>query len=718
MGKTIGSIFKFGSIAFLGIVTGGIGLGLAGGLTLGASFAGVAGALGVSTGALLGGIAVGVSSLSQVVSSRSAKPEATETAIKSPTPARVSGYGRSRLYGAYVLYTTAARTGTACEAYALHDGRIDGYERYYLGDKPVTTTTGIVPAQEDGMYGHSSVNIDSRLGLETETAYSQLIADLPGTWTAEHRGDGVATGMVQWYSVKTQDYVEVYPNGQPPLSVSARWQLVFDWRDGAQNVANPDTWGWSENPILHLAHYLLVRNSKDWATHFVPTLAYWTAAADDCDIQMALNGVQAVLTEPAEADGDHTLVLSTVNGLTPGMTVMISATGDTSLSETRIVQSVAGNIVTLTVEIANKHPAGSAVTWLSDGASPASEARYRGCVAHKHTDEHKGVIANLIGCFDGWMSPRADGALIVYSGRYYAPTVEIGPDQVIAYSLQDGLGEEDAVNQLAITYVSENHDFNTVDTDVWENAVDVAARGKVLAGSLQNQVPSASQARRLGKRFMAQANAPKRGQVSTNAGGRIAIGQRYVRLRLVDAGDEFLYAPVEITKLVRNLANGGVTFDWILADPNIDAWNASTEEGNPAPIGNPVEVEPLTAPIVSAAIFFGSDNSGTGTAGARIRITATGPDRADLTWFARWRVIGSASWNEQEYNDTDPGASVVLETGFVPVGAAVEVQVAYQVGDGRLSPYSDPPFTVPTGSITGDEDTITADATSITADRT
>lgn len=636
------------------------------------------------------------------------KPPATETAVKSPRPPRVSAYGRCRLFPAYVLFTTASN-GDACDAYAIHDGRIDGYERYYLGDKIVATSTGVVAALPDGMYGHSTVAIDSRLGLATETAFARLITNLPDTWTADHRGDGVATACVTWKSARTKDYQEIYPNGQPALSVASRWQRVFDWRDETQSVDDPDTWKWSENACLHTAHYKLVREKAKWLAseafpsgaaltaawdrYFAPAIDYWTAAADDCDLTIPLKGIQTILTAPFN-NGHITMHLDSVAGLTAGMTVVISSTGDTSLTETRTVVSISGLSVVVGT-ITNDHPQGSQVSWASDPDSPATEPRYRSCVAHQHTDPHKGVVANLLACFDGWMAPRSDGALIVYSGRYYEPTVMIGPDQIVSYSIEDGIAEESAVNQISVTYISGNHDYAQVDTDSWEDDDDIDSRGKILATSINNQVPSFSQARRLAKRSMAEIMSPKRGTTTTNALGRIAIGQRYVRQVIIEADMEFMDAVVQITKLSRNLASGGVTYEWLIADPNIDEWNPATEEGNPAPVGNKVALAPLAEPVITAAVanFTSSTDQGTGT---RIDITAMGPDRTDLTWFARWRVVGAAVWNESLYSDTDPGTSVSLQTGFVPIVAAIEVEVAYETGDGRISPYSAPPTDVDT----------------------
>lgn len=650
------------------------------------------------------------------------KPPQTETALKEPRPARVSGYGLGRHYMAYALYVTDAN-GVAIDVGAHHDGRANAIRRYYLGDtKIVVLPDGRVQAGEAGQFGEDSdiVKVFTRMGEATETAYSEVIARIPDQWTEDHRGDGVVTGCVITHPTKTKYYQMIFPTGGPnqmPLSLVLERQLCFDWRDPAQNPDDPLTWTYTENAILHLAHYELVRDNKDWATHFLPTLAYWTAAANDCDLAIPLKGVQTIMAAAADS-ADDAIIVTTVNGLEVGMSVVISATGDTSLTETRTVASITSLTIHFTANLSNSHPVGSQVTWASDSGSPATEPRYRSCVAHKHTDPHKGVIANLLSCCDGWMAPRADGALVVYSGHYYVPTVTVGPDQIVSYSLQDGIEEESAVNQLAVTYISENHDFNVVDTDTWEDTDDITSRGKVLADNLSNQVRTHSQARRLAKRAISKVMAPYRGVCTTNSGGRIVLGQRYVRLLLIDAGTIFLDAPVEITKLTRNLKTGGITFEWIAADPNIDAWSPATEEGEPAPVGNRVAPLPLAAPVVVTAIFFGTDDIGTGTAGARIRITVTAADRPDLTWFARWRTTGAPTWNEQQYSDIDAGPSVVLETAFVPVGSDVEVEVAYQVGDGRVSAWSSPATPVDTGSITADSTLITADSISITADRT
>lgn len=693
MSKVVGSILKiwFGINALVvGAVTGNFGL--------------------IATG--LGLLSSGIGGLVQPHQ----KPNLTETALKSPTPPRVSGYGLGRHYMAFALYVTN-KDGVAIDVGALHDGKVNAITGYYLGDtKIVLLSDGSVKAGEAGQFGELSdiVKIYTRLGLETETAFSQVIAKVPDQWTSGHRGDGVCTACVLTNPTKAKNFQMIFPTGGPnnmPLSMVMERQLVFDWRDTSQSVTDRSTWKYSENAILHLAHYELVRDNKDWATHFVPTLAYWTAAANVCDEDVPLKGVQAIMAEKADAGSGH-ITVNSANGLATGMTIVISATGNTSLTETRTVTTITtsslGTVLGLSSNLANDHPSGSQVVWSSSEGSPATEKRYRSCLAHQHTDEHKSVVSALLACCDGWMAPRSDGALMVYAGHYYNPTVTIGPDQIVAYSLQDGVEEESAINSVSVTYVSANHDFNVVDTDPWVDEDDITARGKILSTQLANQVPTHSQARRLAKAAVARTNAAKRGTCTTNSTGKIVLGQRFVRLQLIDAGTTFLDAVVEIQAPVkRNPITGGISFSWVLADPNAWEWNPATEEGDPAPVGNRLAPSPLDAPEITSAIADFSTVSDDGT-GVRVTINATGPDRTDLTWYARWRVVGDPSWNEAQYSDVDPGTAVTLQTGFVPAAHTVETEVAYQVGDGRLSPFSSPATEVGTATDTTAPDTASA----------
>lgn len=537
------------------------------------------------------------------------KPEQQERAIKMTMPPRISAYGTVRLYGAYILFVTD-EDGFAVDVWAFHDGKLSAIQRIYLGDKQVTLNGGgFVLPTDDGEFGNGdTIQIGTRLGLPTETAFAEVIARLPGIWTEDHRGDGIATGCQISKPVKSKNYNEVYPTGGPDanvMSIVADAQHVYDWRDPAQDINDPDTWTFSANNALCLAHYYLTHGNKDWDTHFAPTLAYWTAFADDCDVAM-----------PLKAGG--------------------------------------------------------------------TEPRYRVALAHKHTDAHKVTIGNLLACCDGFVSPRADGALIAYSGRYVEPDADdlIGPGEIVSYSWDDGIVDEDQINEVAVSYISSEHDYNVVDATAWTDEDLILELGELKPTTLENSVPSHAQARRLAKRLIDKAMAPYRGSITTNSKGRKIRGKRFIPLHIEEAGTVFYSGPAEIVRLKRTQT--GVMFDWVRANPDIDAWNPATEEGDPAPVGTLPTPAPLTTPTITDA----EAELGDGGSSARIRITADSFDRADVTWFARWRISGETLWNEQEYSDIDPGPSAVLLTSLVPLDVSIDVEVAYGVGDGRVSAWS------------------------------
>lgn len=555
------------------------------------------------------------------------KPDTVDTPIKTSRPPRVSAYGRSRLYGAYVLYETAPN-GAAVDVYAVHDGKADAIELYYLNDETVTLSGSTVSGGADGRYKNGAVNIYTTDGSTPGAGFPAVESLLgPTIWDSGHRGDGVVALALTANSVKADDFQETYPSSTVPTpSIVARWQKCPD--PAATDPLDESGWTWTENPVRQLLHYKMVREGPRpsidedhagypaalaalrlewWNRKIAPTLAYWVTAAAVCD--------EAV---PLKAGG--------------------------------------------------------------------TEPRYRSLVSHRHTDKHEGVVANFMATFDGWICPRADGALIVYAGKYYAPdpVVDlIGPDEIVSYSWNGGAVDDDtAINEIICNYTSAEHDYNSVECDAWRDESDIAERGQMLTDSQEIMVPSHGQSRRLAKRKMQKLLAVNRGTITTNIAGRHARGKRFVYLKIAEAGVTFYEGPAEITALSRAM-QGGVTFDWIAADPNVDAWNAASEEGDPAAVGNRVAPQPLPATEITAySVTF----DGTG---ARVQLTVDSPNRDDLTWYVRWRLQGAGVWGpDEQSSDADPGTAVSLITGYVAADATIEIEAAYQTGDGRFSEWS------------------------------
>lgn len=565
------------------------------------------------------------------------KPDTAETSIKNPRPPRVSAYGRMRLWGASIVYDTASN-GVSVDIYAVHDGKLDGIELRYLNDDQVTltgefvvgsgaTSGGLFQPNVDGRYGGNKVSFYETDGSTPGTGGTEfaVATSLLGSsvWSSDHRGDGVVMVALFCAAVKAEDFQDIYPQASPPVpSLVARWQACPD--PAAEDPLDESGWTWTENPVRHLLHYMMVRDGPRpalprsdsgyaaalaalrlewWNRKIAPALDYWIDAAAVCDEARTL-----------KAGG--------------------------------------------------------------------TEAKYRACIAHKHTDEPEKVKAAILDTFDGWMAPGADGAYVIYAGKSYTPTVSIGSDEIVAYTWDGGQVDDDqAVNELVCSYVSSLHDYNTVQCDPWRDEDDIADRGRILSTNFEPGVPSHAQVRYLAKRKMARANATNRGTVTTNIAGRAVRGQRYINLRIEEAGAVFFDGVAEITGLSRSLS-GGVTFQWVEFDPNVDAWTPATEEGEPASVGTRIAPAALETPEITA-IDFEFDGSG------YLLLDVDGPLRDDLTWFAHWRVAGASVWGaDLIYSDTDSGSPVALRVGPVTTDVTIEVEVAYQVGDGRISDWS------------------------------
>lgn len=533
-------------------------------------------------------------------------PEAGKITRRQPRPERVFLVGDwTRVSGAYMLRETKANKLGVVLAQAEGPGEV---RQIWLNDDRVTLIGGWVQQGPDKRYGAGDlIQIDTRNGVETETAYSQLFTDFGDLWTSAHRGDGIQSLMMLAQHRSKESFNEHFPNGEPIPSAERR-AFCYDWRDPAQDRDDPTTWGPSANPVVWLVFIRWHRLGLKWDRCIAPVLDALTAEADYCD---------------------------------------------------DLVDKIGG-----------------------------TEPRYTCSFSYGAAAEPQSYLDQLTATFDGWMTTDGRGRLVVKAGRYDEPTVTITADHILGYRGWRAFNyREDSVNVLKVSFVDPGKDYTEVECDPWRDEADIVAVGQEREQTLQLLgVGSLSQARRLAKRQMARLNAPRRGQILCDLHGLQAMGHRYIRVQN-DELQSMADVVVEVMNIEIDPDAGQVVLDVILADPNVDEWNPATEEGNAISDVDRPEPEALAQPTITSVTPF-SEESGSG-AGIRLAILGDGPDRPDLTWFARWRVDGDASWAESQYTDTADGTPVQLETGFVPVAAALQVQIAYQTGGGALSPWSE-----------------------------
>jgi hypothetical protein len=224
-------------------------------------------------------------------------PEFGRQVKRQAIPDRVSGYGRARIGGAYMLYETdGTNEGLALNVFAMHDGQIAGWGDIYLNDQKVTVGLDTyVESGPDLRYGKFGdlVRIETRVGEPTETNYSAVTAVAPELWPANARGDGVASLMMIAKAKEKEQFQRDYPNGLPLPSAVGDLQYCWDARlgargtiaDDADKAASPTWVGGSQNPIWQLLDYMTNPNTGLGypLSRFLPNIAAWEAAADVCD---------------------------------------------------------------------------------------------------------------------------------------------------------------------------------------------------------------------------------------------------------------------------------------------------------------------------------------------------------------------------------------------------------------------------------------------------
>jgi len=252
-----------------------------------ASFIGAVASFAV-TSAISVGLSVGVGLLfgKKSVTAASVKPSDGQQNIRQPVPSRWKSYGKVRVSGPVWWFDVNSANGQFFLGLALNQGRIGGFVSYHIDDLTVTLDgSGNVTTSP---YSGTTTKILTRLGEDTETAYSEITSAFS---VADVRGDRVATMLGIFDNFSTAELQQQnYPNGQPRLRATINASVVWDPRDPAQSRTDRSTWQWSENPIVCLLDYMLDPDgfSIPWA-RIEGNIAEWIAAMDICDEETLTN---------------------------------------------------------------------------------------------------------------------------------------------------------------------------------------------------------------------------------------------------------------------------------------------------------------------------------------------------------------------------------------------------------------------------------------------
>lgn len=250
-------------------------------------------------------ISVALTGLQMLLASSQRKPQQQRQTPPKPADGKVTSQqnvpslpvvlGRAKRTGDQ--FFMEERQGALFWGIVFAGHRINGYVAHYLHDEEITLTGDangsnvIGPLHfytyyDGGLFVY--VSMQWRLGLPLETAYSYLTINFPEMWTADHRGDGLASAVYAFQTAPDSHFANVYPNGRPEPSAIIEGALVYDPRDDAQDPENPNTWVFSTNLALLRLHHLTQPYGGRLSLTDDMLLSDWATAADVCD-EVVLN---------------------------------------------------------------------------------------------------------------------------------------------------------------------------------------------------------------------------------------------------------------------------------------------------------------------------------------------------------------------------------------------------------------------------------------------
>jgi len=235
------------------------------------------------------GVALGLGVLGQALMEKpeasAPQPQDGSVLLRQAIPPRRDAVGLVLLGGSYLCYEMS--DGTSVDVIAIMDGRIDAVVEHRLNDYIVNLDTAGYVEVEDGRFGPEKVRIFVKEGLDTQSAFAEVVALLGAVdaWTEDHRGDGIAMVAMICEGVGASSFRKVYPDGLPTPLTLARCRRVWDPRETGQDRHDPDTWAWSANAALEILYFLTSPTGLglDVDRWIMPAISEWITAADECD---------------------------------------------------------------------------------------------------------------------------------------------------------------------------------------------------------------------------------------------------------------------------------------------------------------------------------------------------------------------------------------------------------------------------------------------------
>lgn len=202
-------------------------------------------------------------------------------------------------------------------------------------------------------------------------------------------------------------------------------------------------------------------------------------------------------------------------------------------------------------------------------------------------NEQKSVLQAMLNSCDGWLVRRGDGSCLIRVGVFEASGVEITDDDIIGFSYQNGISDDQVVNRLDLQFTSRDHEWTQIECDPWDWTADQTARGHVRESTMDLKwVQDYRQARRIGKREFVRQKEPLRGSLDLYLSGINAAYERWIYVnsdRIPALSNR--YIENRGSRFVLSGDVPSIHMEFLGVDPTaLEDWDADTDEGRAPPV--------------------------------------------------------------------------------------------------------------------------------------
>lgn len=310
-----------------------------------------------------------------------------------------------------------------------------------------------------------------------------------------------------------------------------------------------------------------------------------------------------------------------------------------------------------------------------------TEARYRLSGSYALTEAPQAVLGRMLAACAGDLQILPSGKVGIHVGRWRAPTVTLGSDEILRVDAWDsGPDRLDRYTELPITYVDRGLDYQSVSAESWVDATRQTENGGEPAIGPRLDVamaPSHGQARRCGKYRIEADNPRHRLVIACKPKALRAIYERFIELDVSELPDVYW----RVINWSVQLETCEVTLTLAAFDEGALSWSSS-EEGEPQELPTPDTEDALPAPSTVAAAAQGKRSSQTNYV-AGIGVTWDAPSSDALAPVVEYSPAGDDDWERWGVSD---GATRALISPLVD-GGLYDIRVAFFTADGNRSSW-------------------------------